>query len=310
MKKQAKHYFWPVTYSPAKAVSVTKRRRVSSRGSLVVTQEDNPEVLNYSHMNAPRNMPRTQCIPVFFGYSCTADTLLKSTLPFCNPDEYYHYIDQAMDSCSCVTVLFEGDTAPTQVQVSIGMFNNSERNQCLKFQRGGSSGHYVRLTSRAYLVPWQGAWKDAPIPKTVMIPITGHALCCWNVGVQAVLLLHCFPALSSTLLPIRLRWLQNQRSIFWVAMSAIIGHMKTVRCATVLGSIHRHLSTQRAYSFEPAVYQEGQANNQSVFAQLLNQQRDRVGLLHLAASFLHWPVRLAVPRLASQSFTKLFTQSW
>jgi hypothetical protein len=40
VKKQAKHYFRPVTYSP-KAVSVTKRRCVSSRGS-VVTQEDNP----------------------------------------------------------------------------------------------------------------------------------------------------------------------------------------------------------------------------------------------------------------------------
>lgn len=40
VKKQAKHYFRPVTYSP-NTVSVTKRRRVSSRGS-VVTQEDNP----------------------------------------------------------------------------------------------------------------------------------------------------------------------------------------------------------------------------------------------------------------------------
>ena len=47
VKKQAKHYFRPVTYSP-KAVSVKKRRRVSSRGS-VVTQEDNPpEVSNCS----------------------------------------------------------------------------------------------------------------------------------------------------------------------------------------------------------------------------------------------------------------------
>ena len=46
VKKQAKHYFRLVTYSP-KAISVTKRRRVSSCGS-VVTQEDNPEVLNCS----------------------------------------------------------------------------------------------------------------------------------------------------------------------------------------------------------------------------------------------------------------------
>jgi hypothetical protein len=47
VKKYAKHYFRPVTYTP-KAVSVTKRRRVSSRGS-VVTQEDNPpEVSNCS----------------------------------------------------------------------------------------------------------------------------------------------------------------------------------------------------------------------------------------------------------------------
>ena len=67
----------------------------------------------------------------------------------------------------------------------------------------------------------------------------------------------------------------------------VIGYMKTVRCATVLRSIHRHLSTQCDYSFEPAVYHEGQTNNQSVLAQLLNQQRNHVGLLHLEASFLH-----------------------
>jgi hypothetical protein len=91
----------------------------------------------------------TQCIMVFFGYSCTTDTLLRSTLPFCNPDEYYRCVDEAMDSCGSVTILFEGDTAPSHFQVSIDMFDNSQRNQRLKFQRGGSSGHYVRLTSHA-----------------------------------------------------------------------------------------------------------------------------------------------------------------
>ena len=48
VKKQAKHYFRPVTYSP-KAVSVTKRRRVSSRSRSVVTQKYHPpEVSNCS----------------------------------------------------------------------------------------------------------------------------------------------------------------------------------------------------------------------------------------------------------------------
>ena len=55
----------------------------------------------------------TQRIPVFFGYSCTTDILLKSTLPFCNLDEYYRRVDEAMDSCGSVTILFDGDTAPT-----------------------------------------------------------------------------------------------------------------------------------------------------------------------------------------------------
>ena len=74
-----------------------------------------------------------------------------------------------MDSCGSVTVLFDGDTAPTHFQVSIGMFGNSQRNQHLKFQRGGSSGHYMCLVSRAYLAPWQGARKDALFPKTVVM---------------------------------------------------------------------------------------------------------------------------------------------
>ena len=105
----------------------------------------------------------TQRIPVFFGYFCTTDTLLKSTLPLCNPDEYYRRVDQAM----------EGNTAPTQFQVCIGVFDNSQKNQCFKFQRGGSSGHNGHLTSCAYLAPWQGAsWKDVPIPTAVVIPIT------------------------------------------------------------------------------------------------------------------------------------------
>jgi hypothetical protein len=227
----------------------------------------------------------TQRIPVFFGYSCTTDTLLKLTLPFCNPDEYYHRVDRAMDSCGRVSVLFEGDTAPTYFQVSIGMFDNSQRNQRLKFQRGGSSGHYVRLTSRAYLVPWQGAWKDAPIPKTVVMPSVA--------GMPAYERL--LDAVSITLLLPSVIINSASESISAGSEPAFdlsgrrvtAGYMKTVRCATVLRSIHRHLSTQRAYSFELAVYREGQANNQTVLAQLLNQQRDRVGLLHLAASFLH-----------------------
>jgi len=235
----------------------------------------------------------TQRMGIYFGHACTDETLLKATLPICSSDLYFAGVDCAMDKVGKIEVLFEGDSHASNFLVCIGMFDNSQRNQKFKFQRGASSGKFVRLTSRAYLQPWQGSWKSLPFPRSLEVDITYIDQAIPSPAGMLAYERFLVPSFGFNLSRF-IRMVDDECLAiapdasspprFDASGTRVIGFMKVLRAATILRCIHRHMSVNRRYVFEPEAYYT--STNQIRLQPLLNTRRQRTGMLHMAGSFL------------------------
>jgi hypothetical protein len=227
---------------------------------------------------------------IFFGHSCTDKSLFAVTEPFCDVDEYFAFVDYEMDRVCDICVLFEGDERHTIFKVCIGMFENSQLHQPSKFQRGFASGRFVRLTSRAYLQPWQGTWQDTPFPRLLPVDLTyinqpipspagmlafeRFLELSFSCNIGKVTLCVTDPCLA----------LGNGTPAFDASGDQVKGYMKVVRAASILCSINLHLSRVQPYLFEPVYYSTNE--NISRIQAVLRQQKQRHAVLAKASGFM------------------------
>jgi hypothetical protein len=113
----------------------------------------------------------------FFGLTCTFNTLIRHTQAYCEPSAFRKRVVDALGS-QVVTLSFSGDDGTafynTTFSVTILVFDNTQKNYRFKWQRGGNSSFFLKLTSSMFWKLWHGSWVNTPLPPTsqLCVPLT------------------------------------------------------------------------------------------------------------------------------------------
>ena len=109
---------------------------------------------------------------IFFGHSGSTRSFFRKIEAFSEPKWYQQQVHKSLSS-ELFNIHF---TDGTQIEciVHFLVFDNTQRNFRLKFQRGGRTSIFIKLTSRAFLKVWVGSWGTIaiPIPKYISSTIT------------------------------------------------------------------------------------------------------------------------------------------
>ena len=104
-----------------------------------------------------------------FGITCTFGTLMEKTLPMTEEASFRQRVlkdlnDEVVDVCFSPGTL-DNPPVPQRFRFSIMVFDNTQKNYPLKWQRGGHTSHFLKLTSRMFWKVNQGLWKTHIVPQ-------------------------------------------------------------------------------------------------------------------------------------------------
>jgi hypothetical protein len=234
-------------------------------------------------------------VGLFFGQACTFHTFLTKTKHLCVSDPFFKRVDKAVEAAGW-TSYRDCDGKKVDLFIALCYFDNSQRNTRYKFQRGGSSGNMVRLTSRAMERPWFGLWREKPIPPMIQVPIVYLDQCIPSpsgmgryerlLAQPQSLQLFAQVILDPACTPIAL-WPGSPP--FDSTGRRVLGYVSAVLLSCNLRLLHRHLSVGLRFRFCPADFDS--SSSLSTIAAVLRQRRGRGDVMHQGASFLRRSVQ-------------------
>jgi hypothetical protein len=231
---------------------------------------------------------------VFFGHSCSRSTMHLLTQPFREQTQFRERVKASLDR---QVVNINKDQGLFSVVVLILIFDNAQKNYSYKFQRGGKTSKFIKVTARCFIEVWQGPWKhfvfkgDPHVPVTyvnqsIPSPIgmaTKYEMIDFNSAFDVSSHIVGDDDLDNPALTLDTQqpWTAFLEPDFTGCRTASYFHL--LKVAVNLRCLWRHLSLDKPYAFQPAHYATNTFFNS--LRQSLSSQRQRKGILHRAGSF-------------------------
>ena len=230
-----------------------------------------------------------------FGITCTFCTLMEKTLPMTEEASFRLRVLEALND-EVVDVSFApaaGVDDPTPVRQRfkfvIMVFDNTQKNYPLKWQRGGRTSYFLKLTSRMFWKVTQGPWKTLVVPQQ-HVPLTyveqvipsAFGMPPWEVFDISTHLTDLLVSPHQLELPPNL--LSPPATIDFTG-KRVCAHEQLVFYAASCRSLYRHLSLakEKAYEFRPSVMSS--SPTVALVSERLSKCRGVGGLLRTSPSF-------------------------
>ncbi|KAI2493282.1 hypothetical protein MHU86_21241 [Fragilaria crotonensis] len=245
-----------------------------------------------------------------FGLTCTFGTLMDKTLPMTEEASFRLRVlealnDEVVEVCFAPAELDNRTPVPQRFKFVIMVFDNTQKNYPLKWQRGGHTSYFLKLTSRMFWKLNQGFWKTQVVPQQ-HVPLSyveqvipsAFGMPPWEVFDISTYLTDLLVSPHQLELPPNL--LSPPATIDFTG-KRVCAHERLVFYAASCRSLYRHLSlaNANAYEFRPSVMSS--SPTVASVSERLSTCRGVGGLLRTSPSFQQRMVsvyRPSTPKLA------------
>ena len=245
-----------------------------------------------------------------FGITCTFGTLMDKTLPMTEEASFRLRVLEALNNevvevCFAPAELDNPTPVPQRFKFVIMVFDNTQKNYPLKWQRGGRTSYFLKLTSRMFWKLNQGFWKTQFVPQQ-HVPLSyveqvipsAFGMPPWEVFDISTSLTDLLVSPHQLKLPPNL--LLPPTTIDFTG-KRVCAHERLVLYAASCRSLYRHLSlaNANAYEFRPSVMSS--SPTVALVSERLSTCRGVGGLLRTSPSFQQRMVsvyRPSTPKLA------------
>jgi hypothetical protein len=244
-----------------------------------------------SYGSSPRASARYAS--VLFGHACHLSTLMRLTLPF---RERLLFRERVTTTLNQEVFPIHVNDNTVNYTVLLLVFDNAQKNYPFKFQRGGQTSTFVKVTSRCFIKVWQGPWMSyvfrgdphatiTYVNQAVPSPI-GMATKFESIDFDSQLhvtehIVGDVDALPVTMGQHQQPWSQFEAPDF--SGKRTCAYFRLLRVSVNLRCLWRHLSLNKSYAFQPDTCRSNEYF--AALSALLTTQRQHKGLLFRAGSF-------------------------